>query len=245
MKVVCSVVFAIALSIVNGHVAVAANGVEDGFVISQKHTCNGKQVLYICPNKIRIDNLDPGYSIIADATNGSMWFISTKKQLRFRQPIGKYKSKLAKMSFYANLEIPSVSTWQRCYDEQILNLKGTCYCSQDAINRFSGSGGYLVSKSRKSVLRYSVYVCKAIRVAKSLEVMLNELQGTPQIGGVPLKFITQTGDQRKYKIETLKVSRQSIAREKWAVPAQYKEAKSEVAVTSGDSSLLEEFVGRN
>lgn len=208
---------------------------------------NGRQEMFICAKKIRIDNLDLGYSVIADADSKSLTVINIPKRLRFRQPIDRIVSKIGRASIYANIETPALSAWKRCKDEQLIGFKGVCYCCVEKTSEFSGRGrgGYLSGKRTPLTVTHVIIYDMEIPLSKSLSNVINDFQGTPQLGGVPIKMQNQYSDNSPtiVQFDTLKMSRQKHSAKLFAIDPSYKEAKQITQVTTGDSSLLEELLG--
>lgn len=226
---------------------VAAETAELGWFVSQKHKMNGRQDLFICPTKIRIDDVDLGYSVIADSNSKALTVINSSKRVRFRQPLDRIVSKIARASIYINIEIPPTAAWKKCDEPRVSGPRMACYTCDEKGNEFSGQGrgGYLAGKKRKLNVRHTVWFSEDIQIFKSLSNVIGDMQGSPHLGGVPLRMQSQTSDLEPpvLQFDTLRASRQKISSKQFIIPANFKDAKHISEVTSGDSGLLEELLG--
>lgn len=226
---------------------VGAETAESGWVISQKHKMNGRQDLLICPTKIRIDNIDLGYSVIADANSKSVTVFNASKCVRFRQPIDRIVSKIARASIYINIEIPLITAWTKITEQRISGMRSECYSCDEKASKFSGQGrgGYLAGKKRSVIVTHTVWFNKEIPIAKSLSTVVSDLQGAPHLGGIALRMQSQSTNLEAptLQFDTIRIARQKISSKQFVVPANFKDAKHISEVTSGDSALLEELLG--
>ncbi len=91
---------AICVLALNTPFAWSADDSQRGWILKQKHITNGRQSLFVSPKKLRIDNMDTGYSMIADAPRGTLTLHNKSKQLRITIPITEFNSKLARAFVY-------------------------------------------------------------------------------------------------------------------------------------------------
>ncbi len=230
----------------------AADGAENlrdepGWMIQQKHIMNGRQRLLITPTKLRVDNLELGYSLIADSKLSTISAFNSKRGLRFSMPIEKFRWRLAKAFLYANAEAPEVSMWKKVESVKIQNTLADCFRCSEETTYFKGSkvgGGFLAGAKRKATITYSLFVTKEIPIAPVLMRVIDELEGVPQFSGVPLFMKSFYGDTRTNRIpfETTEIRRQKFKSSIWTVPNQYKTAKDISEITSGDMGFLQDLV---
>jgi|AGTN01.3.fsa_nt_gi hypothetical protein len=213
--------------------------------ITQKHKLNGKQVLFVGENKWRLENKDLGYDLIADASTGTINVFNKSKKLRFKSP-------------FANFDCTSVRLFRVVSGEELKDLKwkplprkdsapvATSYYQAETERtcfRGSPSGGYLAGTKYIARIRYTMAISNQIKMQPELAKVLSDFQGTPDLGGVPLREIIEFSDKPPTKnIDTLAIKHMNTPAQIWKVPDTYKETvQIGDVVTSGDSTLLEDF----
>lgn len=245
VALVCAVVGFVVLS----KPAVCANKGELGWLLEQKHNMNGRQRMFISLTKVRVDNLDLGYSLVADVAHSTVSVFHPKKKLRYSTPLEKFSWRLSKAFLYANAEAPPAAKWKKVASGRTNDLTSDCFRCSEETTYFRGSkvgGGYLAGSKRKATVTYSVFVTNEIATSSALVKVIDELQGVPPlIPGFPLFMKSYYSDTRttRIPIETKEVKKQKLADSVWYVPSGYKTAKNISEVTSGDMTFLQDLVG--
>lgn len=233
-----------------GQPSIAAGPAKiDGWKFSQKHNINGRQNIFICKKAVRIDNLDLGYSMIADATAGTVVLFNSNKKLRHTKRLNEFAHQLARPFMYASSDIPPVSGWKKNGITSAGNIKAEWYRTEEGTTFFAGnrkSGGFLAGPKREATETHDLLICRETGVAPVLSKFLSEFQCTPDIGGVPFELRTKYSDSKNVRVifHTVGTSHDKFDSNTWSVPPQCKETSNESSVTSGDGSLLEEIVGQ-
>lgn len=110
---------------------------------------------------------------------------------------------------------------------------------------FKGSkkGGFLAGAKHQVPVRHTIIVSKDIPIARPLSKLLSELQGLPDLGGVPLRTASYfPPTDVRYGLETEAKKSGGIDPAKFTVPASYKQVKNISEVTSRDPSVLTDFL---
>ena len=219
------------------------------YFLKQKHGFNGNQNLYFGKNKWRLDNPDLGYSIIADGESGKISLFNLKKKLRFESPLKDFNCHTAKLCRIVAGENLSELKWRRIGDSKLPEFaRSVRYQATETRTYFRGSqsGGYLSGSKYFVKVKYTVWIDHETSIPKQLSRILAEFQGTPDLGGVPVKQITEYSDKAnpRSNLETLLVRRERSGAEIWRTPESCsRTSKLADVVSTTDESMLKDLIG--
>ncbi len=248
-KPICqSCLFTVVL-VLMGFSQICRAGQTGDYFLKQKHGFNGNQSLYIGKNMWRLDNPDLGYSLIAFGGSGKVSVFNLKKKLRFDSPLKTFSCQTTKLFRIAAGENLNAMKWQRAEKKEMTGTgKSTCFNAKEVRTYFRGSqsGGFLSGDKYHVEVRYRVWISDDIAVSRPLSRILADFQGTPDLGGIPLKEITEYSDRKEQKLnlETVELRRERFSDATWQVPVNCTFAKELADVISTtDKSELEDLIG--
>ena len=239
-SIVCSLL--VACSTIGAH----SQPTNNGWMLTQKHTVYGRQTICIGADGFRIDNQDSATAYLVDKLAGTVTAINLKRKVRYSMPIDKFRNRMIQViSGYANDDLrslkwvpsgrktelgPGDSLWFKAYSTYVSHAE---------------THGYLEGKPYHQTSLYQLLVSKQIHLSRELSMVLAEIEGTPDLHGVPLKEVTQYGvnDIKRYFLETQELKPIHLDNSKWKVPESFSPVADLPAVTSGDGRLLNEMLG--
>lgn len=219
----------------------------DGWMLVQEHAVNGKQVLYIAPHSLRIDNMNIGYTVIADSKTQTIDFFNDRRKLRYKAPLKSFNYELVKMVRSMLGDDPTAVQWKKVKDGSVGNLGVKCYEASDTSTTFSGSrnGGYLAGAKHVATVHFSLSVSKDILTTKEFSRLVAELEGTPDLGGIPIRQFCTFSDSAAVRtnLETTEGKHIAIDTTKWQVPTGYKQANKLSEIMSLEIPGVEDLLG--
>lgn len=219
------------------------------YLLKQKHGFNGIQNLYIGKNKWRLDNVDLRYSIIANGESGKISVFNLEKKLRFESPLRDFHCQTAKLCRIVSGENLKEMKWSRIGDSQLPESgKNLLFQTTETRTYFHGSqsGGFLSGSKYFVKVKYTVWISSEISISKQLSRILAEFQGTPDLGGVPIKQITEYSDKAnpRTNLETILVKRERHRAEIWRTPELCLQTRKLAdVVNTTDESMLKDLIG--
>ncbi len=219
------------------------------YSLKQKHGFNGNQRLCVGKNMWRLDNPDLGYTVVANDVSGKITVFSVKKKLRFDAPLKDFNCQTVKLFKIAAGESLNEMKWNRIGKRELPDTgKTTCFQATETRTCFRGSqsGGFLSGSKYQVKVKYTVWISDDILVSKQLSRILAEFQGTPDLGGVPVKRITEYSDRDKptINLETTLIGRERLSAVTWKTPALFSSAhKLADVINTTDESVLQDLIG--
>lgn len=216
------------------------------WMITQFHEINGKEVTYIAKDFVRLDRLTNGYSIIIDERAGRVYFFSDKEKLLYKTKIKGFNYQSVNLLRMFTGDSRAGDSWRRAGSTRIGNTEVIRFISEDYSNVFRGAkeGGYLSGEKRVVETETSFYVSKEIAISKDVSKLLSQLQGTKDLGYVPLKEVTAWKEKIKTKtnLDLLDVRRIDLDVSKRLIPKGYRETSDLRDITNKDKSPAEELL---
>lgn len=220
-----------------------------GWVLKQKHSANGEQVIYIFPQRLRIENLQLGLTIVGDAQTGKVWLFNNNRKLSCCVNWDKFEHNFAKIMQMGGESLPHFK-WTKAKDPKgpvVAGLATTRFVSSDEKLYFGGGGGGFISGGGKKIrVDYTIYAADKIQTSPRMHKVLAEMQTTPNLGSVPLEEISHYSDNNKNRTFLRTLSAKQIPDEKklWEIP-NYKQVATQNDVASvTDAGFLEDMVGK-
>lgn len=214
--------------------------------LRQNHKLNGKQNLYIGENKWRLENTDLGYTLIADGSKGMIDVFNKNKKLRYRSRFADFNCNAVRLVRVVSGEELKDLSWKRISNKNSLRRSPQTYfqaTTERTCFRGSSSGGFLAGAKYKVHVRYTLAVSNEIKLPGNTAKVLSDFQGAPNLG-IPVQEIIEYSDRSKptCNLETIEMMHVPMTANLWIAPKEYKETKQIAdVVTSGDTSLLEDF----
>ena len=226
--------------------ASASSSVEKGWVITQLHEINGKEITYIAKSFVRLDRVSNDYSVIINEKSGLIHFFSDKKKLLYKADIKGFNFKSVNLLRMFTGDSRAGNSWKQLGATKIGNADAICFESADFSNVFRGAkeGGYLAGEKSKVETVTTFYVSKDIAISKEVSRLLSQLQGTKDLGKVPLKEVTTWNDTHKTKtnLDLQEFKRLNIDLSKGRVPTGYRETRNVSDITNRDKSPAEDLL---
>lgn len=231
-------------------VSAAANPpVSKGWLLTQRHSANGIQQIYIFPQRLRVENKDLGNCLIADAQSGKVWVFNDTRKIICCVNWDQFQHTFSKMMSVSGESIAKLK-WSKAKDQKKIVLAGlatNCYKAYDEKLYFKGGrAGYVSGDSRMIDVEHTMYVASKIRISPKLLKVLSEMQTAPALDGVPLKqssFFTQHKKLRVF-LDTLAAKEIGDDKKFWTVP-KYKQMPTVADVANvTDRSFLEDIIGK-
>ncbi len=219
---------------------------DNGWILTQFHEINGKEVTYIAKNFVRLDRLNNEYSVIIDEKKGNICFFSDKQRLLFKSPIKGFNHQTVNLLRMFTGDSRAGDNWKRIGATKVCNIDAVCFESLDYIDVVRGAKrrGNLASEKRKVQTITSFYVSKEIAISKEVSRLLSQLQGTKDLGLLPLKEVTTWKEKSKTKtnLDLLEIEKAEIDSSKGRIPKGYRETIKLSDITNKDKSSAEELL---
>lgn len=221
-----------------------------GWLLKQQHTANGQQNVYVFPEHLRIENVDIGHTVIADAKSGKVWLFSDERKVQCCVNWDKFEHTFSKIMQIGGENISKMQ-WTKAKDSKgplTAGLETTKYVSSEEKLYFGGgrSGGFISGGGRKIKVDCTLYIADKIKTSPRLIKVFAEMQTTPILGGIPLQEMSFYHSRNKEKVylKTLSAKQISDDPKLWAIP-KYKLVDKPQQVTSvTDSDLIEDMIGK-
>lgn len=229
--------------------AVAAPASVKGWLLTQRHSANGIQKIYVFPERLRVENRDLGHNLIADAKTGKVWVFNDTRKISCCVNWDRFQHSFSKMMSVGGEDISKLK-WTRAKDPKktvVAGLATNCYKAYDEKLYFKkGTGGFVAGSSRMIDVEYTLYVASKIKTSPRLVKVFSEMQTAPTLDGLPLKqtsLFTQHNKLRGF-LDTLAAKEISDDKKFWAVP-KYKQVPTVADVANvTDRGFLEDVMGK-
>ena len=242
------IVFLISCGFSADNAALAAPSAT-GWLLSQKHTANGRQLVYVFPEKLRVENVKMGYTLVADAPSGKVWIFNDQRRIMCCVPWDKFEHSFSKMMEIGGENISKLK-WAKAKDPKNTvssGLKTHCFKATDEKLYFKGGGGGFVSGGSRMVkVDYTIYVAEKITTSPKLLKVLAEMQTSPVLDGVPLREESFFNDYRKQRVflETQEAKQIPDDKKLWDIP-KYRQVRTVTEVTNmTDQTFIEDILGK-
>lgn len=227
-------------------VATAFASNMSGWKITQFHEINGKEVTYVTESFVRLDRLSNDYSVLIMEREGLIYFFSDRLKLIYKAPIAKFNYKSVNLLRMFTGDSRAGDNWKRIGKRKVGEAESICFESADYSNVFRGtpSGGYLAGEKRKVETITSLYVSEEIVLSKTVSKLLSQLQGTRDLGFLPLKEVTTWKEKNKTRvnIDLLDFKKLDIEASKGIIPKGYRVTGKLSDITDLDKSSAEELL---
>jgi len=228
--------------------AAFSQSVHDGWMLKQRHAMHGQQTLYIEQKALRIDNEHEGISYIANAVSGKVTVVNSAKKVCCTIAIDRFHNRLMQIVSGAGSDddLPSFhwNPTKKTTDSGPGHAEW--YKATGIYHGMGEQSGYLSGKPYTQQSSYQLLISRDVLICNTLSKLLAEIQCTPDLHGVPLREITQYGpkDRQRINLITQELKPIKISAERWKVLQSYRTVDSINEVTSGDSGLLNQFLGK-
>lgn len=223
--------------------------VSSGWLLVQRHKANGDQLVYVFPEKLRVENTSAGNTLIADANTGKVWIFSDSRKVICSVPWDKYEHSFSQIMQMGGENLTKFK-WAPAKDPNktvIATQTTKCYKAMEDKLLFKGGGGGFVSGGTKRVfVTYTLYTSDKIRIAPKLVKVLSQLQTVPTLDGVPLREESRFSDSLKVRAYLNTVSTKQISDDKkyWQIPKYRQVARVSDVTSMTDTVFIEDLLGK-
>lgn len=218
----------------------------NGWIVEQFHEINGKEITYISRDFVRLERVNNHYTVLIDERKNKIYFFSEKLGLLYKSPLSDFNFQSVNILRLMTGYTRAADKWKFKGVVRVGNTDSLCYESVDSSNVFRGTaaGGYLSGEKRLVETVALLYLSKDIPVSKTVSRLLAQLQGTKDLGKLPLKEVTIWNTERKSKtnLQLVSYKRAVIAEEKGLAPKGYRETTDLNDITNMDKSSAEELL---
>jgi hypothetical protein len=232
----------------NSTAASAQTGVK-GWLLTQNHSANGTQHVYVFPMRLRIENIDLGNTVIADAQTGRVWVFNDSRKILCSVTWDRFEHSFSKIMSVGGESIAKLK-WAKASDPKktvIAGLSTNCYKAYDEKLYFKGGGGGFVSGGSRMIdVEHTMYLASKIKTSPRLVKVFSEMQTAPTLDGVPLKQTSFFRQHSKLKVflDTLAAKEVGDDKKFWTIP-KYKQVPTVADVTNvTDRGFLEDVMGK-
>ncbi len=243
------IVLLIGCAITAGVSAAANPPVSTGWRLTQKHSANGRQNIYVFPERLRVENVDLGYCLIADAQTGKVWVFNDSRKISCSVNWDKFEHSFAKFMSVGGENIAKLK-WSRAKDPKktaIFGLATHCFKAHDDKLYFRGGGGGFVSGGSRVInVEHTMYLADKIKTSPKLIKVFSEMQTVPVLDAVPLKETSFYAEHNKLKtyLDTLAVKEIGDDKKLWTLPKYQQMPKVADVVNVTDKGFLEDIMGK-
>lgn len=218
-----------------------------GWMLEQKHAANGHQIIYVFPEKLRVENTDIGNTLIADEQSGKVWVFSDRRKLACCVDWNRFEHSFSKMMQVGG-ENTSKLSWKLSKEPEktvVAGLATRAYKASDEKLYFKGGGGGFMSGGSKHVkVSYTSYIAETIPISPRNCKVLAEMQTMAVLGGVPLRGTLHREGRVRTDLDTISAKQVPNDNKLWAVP-KYKLAASVGDVTNvTDEGFIQDLLGK-
>jgi hypothetical protein len=231
----------------NNSVAAAPTG--KGWQLTQKHSANGTQRIFVFPQHLRIENLDLGNTVIADGDTGKVWIFNDTRKISCCVNWDKFEHSFSKFMSVGGENVGKLK-WTKTKDPKktvIAGLDTSCYKAFDEKLYFKGGGGgFVAGGSRMINVEHTLYLASKIKTSPKLIKVLSEMQTGPTLDGIPLKQTSFFAQHNKLKVflDTLTAKEISDDKKFWTIP-KYKVVPTIADVANvTDKGFIEDLIGK-
>lgn len=220
-----------------------------GWLLTQRHSANGIQQIYVFPERLRVENKDLGHTLIADAKTGKVWVFNDTRKISCCVNWDRFEHSFSQMMSVGGENISKLK-WSRTKDSKrtaVAGLPTNCYKAYDEKLYFKrGNGSFIAGSGHMIDVEYTLYVASKIKTSPRLVKVFSEMQTAPTLDGLPLKqtsYFRQHNKLRRF-LDTLAAKEISDDKKFWAVP-KYKVVPTIADVANiTDRSFLEDVMGK-
>jgi len=222
---------------------------SSGWLLAQRHKANGDQLVYVFPEKLRVENTSAGNTLIADANTGNVWIFSDAKKVICTLPWDKYEHSFSQIMQIGGENLTKFK-WGPAKDPNktvIASQTTKCYKAMEDKLLFKGGGVGFVSGGTKRVFAtYTLYTSDKIRIAPKLVKVLSQLQTLPTMDGVPLREESRFSDSMKVRAYLNTTSTKQIPDDKkyWQIPKYRQVARVSDVTSVTDTVFIEDLLGK-
>ncbi len=242
-------VFLTGCSITAGVCGTATPPVSTGWLLTQKHNANGNQRVYVFPQHLRVENLDLGHTVIADAQTGKVWIFNDTRKISCCVNWDKFEHSFSKFMSVGGENLAKLK-WTRTKDPKNTVLAGlptNCFKAFDEKLYFKGGGGgFVAGGSRMINVEHTLFLASKIKTSPKLIKVFSEIQTGPTLDGIPLKQTSFFAQHNKLKtfLDTLTAKEISNDKKFWTIP-KYKEVPTIADVANvTDKGFIEDLIGK-
>ncbi len=234
---------------ISANVGAEAAPAFKGWLLTQKHSANGNQRIYVFPERLRIENIDLGNTLIADSQTGKVWVFNDTRKILCCDRWDRFEHSFSKMMSVGGESIAKLK-WSKAKNPSntlVAGLATNCYKAYDEKLYFKGGGGgYVSGDSRMIDVEHTMYLANKIRTSPKLVKVLSEMQTAPILDGVPLKQTSYFTQHKKLRVFLDTRDAKEIGDDKkfWAIP-KYKLVPTVADVANvTDRGFLEDVMGK-
>lgn len=223
--------------------------VSSGWLLVQRHKANGEQLVYVFPEKLRVENTSAGNTLIADGNTGKVWIFSDSRKVICCVPWDKYEHSFSQIMQMGGENLTKFK-WGPAKDPNktvVAHQTTKCYKAMEDKLLFKGGGGGFVSGGTKRVFAtYTLYISDKIRIAPKLVKVLSQLQTVPTLDGVPLREESRFSDSLKVRTYLNTISAKQIPDDKkyWQIPKYRQVARVSDVTSMTDTVFIEDLLGK-